>query len=268
MIYQTTNRLPIKFASLVFVLILVACSDKKQKLSQLETCENHFQAESYHVAKQECEIASKEGSARAMWLVAHLYHHNLLNEGQNLEKAFDWYLQAANKGHIGAMRTVGQSYMYENGVKKDYKKAHNWLMKAAKKHDPEAEYGVGLLFFEGWGHNKDIASAINWFKRAAMKNHTMSINNLAWLFATSNSAAFHSAKKASFWIGKLDQKSLEIPIFIDTKAAVMAANGDFEQAIKLQNLAIAKLPTDTTEDDLLEFQKHLDNYIQGKRWNE
>lgn len=248
--------------------LLTACSDKKENLTQLETCVNHYQAESYKVASKECQIAAVQGSSKAQWLIAHMYRYDLLEEGQDQQKAFEWYLKAAENGHVAAKREVGQAYMYETGIEKDYVKAHHWLMKAAKSNDAEAEFSVGILFFEGYGRDKDIGSAINWFKKAAIKNHNMSINNLAWLFATSSNRAFNSPKKAKYWITKLDKKLLQVPMFLDTKAAVMAAEENFEQAIKLQNLAIANLPAETPEEQLVEFQKHLDSYIEGKAWHE
>lgn len=261
-------RFKIGIALLVLSGFLAACSDKQQEITQLQTCVNHYQAESYQVASKQCQLAAEQGSAKAQWLLAHIYRYDFLGKGEDEEHAFKWYLKAAENGHIAAKREVGQSYMYETGVDQDYEKAHNWLMKAAKSHDAEAEFSVGILFFEGLGRDKDIGSAINWFKRAAIKNHNMSINNLAWIFATSRNAAFNTPKKAKYWIEKLDKKLLQVPMFLDTKAAVMAADKDFEQAIKLQNQAIANLPDDTSEEQLVEFQKHLDSYLQGKAWNE
>lgn len=262
------SKLRVAFSLLVLTGLLTACSDKQEEITQLQTCVNHYQAESYQVASKQCQLAAEQGSSKAQWLLAHIYRYDLLEKGEDEEQAFKWYLKAAENGHVAAKREVGQSYMYETGVVQDYAKAHSWLMKAAKKHDAEAEFSVGILFFEGLGRDKDVGSAINWFKRAAIKNHNMSINNLAWIFATSSNAAFNTPKKAKFWIGKLDEKLLQKPMFLDTKAAVMAADDDFEQAIKLQNQAIAKLPADTPEEQLVEFQKHLDSYLQGKAWHE
>jgi len=284
------------FSLLVMTLFISSCSDKEQEYTQLETCVNHYQAESYRVAEKECAIAAQQGSSHAQWLMANLYRYALTKEGADLEGAFKWYLQAAENGHVAAMREVGQAYMYEEGVEKDFEKAHLWLKKAAENRDTEAEFLVGVLFYEGWGRDKDIGSSISWFKRAATNDHSMSINNLAWVFSTSEVPAYYKPKRAKFWIDKLDKKLLddspggseessqEDPkskaktksngnsqnksIFLDTKAAVMAANKDFEQAVKFQNQAIAQLPSDTPEEQLVIYQQHLDNYLQGKDWRE
>ncbi len=136
-------------ALLVLSGLLTACSDKQVEITQLQTCVNHYQAESYQVAFKQCQIAAEQGSSKAQWLLAHIYRYDLLGNGEDEEQAFKWYLKAAENGHVAAKREVGQSYMYETGVVQDYAKAHSWLMKAAKSHDAEAEFSVGILFFEG-----------------------------------------------------------------------------------------------------------------------
>jgi len=257
---------------LAVTLLMSACSDKELEYTQIETCLNHYQAESYQVAKKECLIAAEEGSSEAQWLMANLYRYDLVNEGKDLESAFKWYLRAAENGHVEAMREVGQSYMYGNGIEKNFKNALVWLKRAAENRDAVAEFSVGVLFFEGWGRDKDIGSAVSWFKRAAMQEHSMSINNLAWIFATSKTKAYYNPKRAKYWIEKLDKgsinDSLDDFIFLDTKAAVMAADKKFELAVELQNQAIAQLPSDTAEEQLITFQQHLENYLQGKDWRE
>lgn len=253
---------------LLLLSVTTACSDKEEEITQLDNCLNHYRAESYLVAKTECKIAAEQGVAEAQWLMAHIYRFDLLAEGKDLEQAFQWYLQAAEQGHIAAMREVGLSYQYETGVVQDFDKAYYWLSKAAKKRDTSAEFAIGFLFFDGKGRDKDVASAISWYKRAAMKGHDMSINNLAWIFSTSKNAAFNNPKKASYWASKMDDELLQIAMFLDTKAAVMASQQDFEQAIKLQNLAISKLPEETPEKELLEYQKHLESYQHGEAWYE
>jgi len=280
MILVKNSKLVFGCLLLAMTLLISACSNDEQEHTQVETCLNHYQAESYQVAKSECLIAAEQGSSTAQWLMARLYRYDLIDEDVDLETAFKWYLRAAKNGHVEAMREVGQSYMYAEGVKKDFKNAYIWLKKAADKRDTEAVFSIGVIFIEGWGRDKDLGSAISWFKRAATDDHKMSINNLAWLFATSETKAYFSPKKAKHWIKKLDvrlddEKTDEASdtladssIFLDTKAAVMAADKNFEQAIELQNQAIANLPDDTSEEQLLIFQKHLDNYLQGKDWRE
>jgi len=253
---------------LLSLLLLFSCSDKEQTRSQLQVCQSHYKAESYLVALKECEIAAKQDIPEAQWVLAHIYRYNLTKQGEDLSKAFAWYLAAAELGHVEAMREVGTAYLFETGVNKDYQKAYHWLSKAAKFEDTLAEFSIGTMYFNGHGRDKDIASTINWFKRAAVNGHPMSINNLAWIFATSSNKAFNNPKKANYWISKMDAEMTKVPMFIDTQAAVKAALGEFEEAIRLQNLAIAGLPVDTPETELVEYQKHLESYQKNEAWSE
>lgn len=253
---------------IISAFTLSACSDKEEELTQIETCVNHYRAESYKAAEQECELAAEQDSAKAEWLLANIYRFNLLEERVDLVKAFQWYLAAAKHGHTDAMREVGQAYLFASGVEEDLEQAHFWLLKAANKFDAEAQFSMGVLFLEGKGQKKDLGSAVSWFKRAASQSHTMSINNLAWVFATSKNNAYNSPKKANYWITRLDDEHLKVSMFLDTQAAVFAALHQFEKAIELQNSAISQLPQETTESDLLEYQKHLESYQQGEAWYE
>ena len=92
----------------------------------------------------------------------------------------------------------------------------------------------------------------------------MSINNLAWIYATSSHKAFRDAEQALLWSNKLDAKTLaqhqEPSIFLDTKAAAHALAEDFELAINLQIKAISMLPENVEESRLIEFQRHLESY--------
>ena len=271
---MTIRKEMIFFLFIRFLLLSVAgffisaCSDKEEIIGQLEVCQSHYKSESYLVASTECQIAAEQGNKDAQWLLGHIYRYNFLQQGEELEQAFHWYLLAAEQGHTGAMREVGNAYLLELGTGIDYSNAHFWFLKAAKNEDTLAEFSLGSMFFDGKGRDKDVASAINWFKRAAVKDHPMSINNLAWIFATSKNKAFLNPKKANYWVKKLDSRQLSIPMFLDTQAAVQAALNNFDHAVELQNQAIANLSLDTTEQELVEFQQHLESYQRGEAWRE
>lgn len=265
LVFQKKERLILWLA---FLVALSGCQPNEPEVTHLENCVNHYKAESYRVASQSCELAAQQGESHAQWLLAQIYRFGLLKAGENPEKAFSWYLKAAEQGHIAAMREVGSGYLYGAGVEENYQLAHRWLSKSAKQGDSIAAFALGYMYFEGKGRDQDVGSAINWFKRAAVENHAMSMNNLAWIFATSSNKAYQSTKKANYWIKKMNEKMFEVPMFLDTKAAVLASQSEFQEAIKIQNLAISKLPDDTPESEMLEYQKHLESYLQNKPWKE
>ena len=262
---QTLKKILIVLAS---SLVISACSDETPQESPMQDCYNHYKAESYIVAISSCNIAAEAGNPQAHWLLAQIFRFALSNQGELPEKAFQHYLSAAEQSHVKAMREVGNAYLYAYGVETDYLKAHQWLLKAAKLGDPVAAFSLGYIYFEGKGRDKDVGSAINWYMISASNDHAMSINNLAWIYATSTEPAYFSAKKAKYWLGKMQSRLFEVPMFLDTKAAVLAAQKEYAEAVKVQNLAISKLPETTSETEMLEFQKHLEAYQANQRWKE
>jgi len=254
------------------ILLLSACSDKQPVgYEQWQDCINHYRAQSYRVASTTCEKAADLGIVRAAWLLGHIYYYDLENKNTTRSQGFQWYLKAAEGGWPEAQTYVGESYMYADGVARDYSEAFNWLNRAALYHDPDAEFAIGMLFYDGKGRPKDISSAISWFKKAAAQQHLMSLNNLAWIHATSRHSAFRNVEKALFWAKRLEinlQNDSQKSIFLDTKAAVHALAQEYELAIILQNKAISLLPENSEESRLLEFQRHLEAYQNNKAWQE
>lgn len=258
-----------RIAPLLFIAaLIVGCQSEPEETTALQHCYNHFKAESYKVAQTECSAAANDGEVEAQWLLAQMYRYALIADDPQLTKAFEWYRKAAESGHVESMRELGIGLLNGEGVEVDYQGAYLWLKKAANKQDTSAEFSMGLLFFEGKGREKDLGSAINWFQRAAVKKHIMSINNLAWIFATSNQRSFFNPKKANYWIGQMEVEHFDIPMFLDTKAAVHAAQNDFDLAIETQKAVISKLDDSFDNEQIEVFQSHLQSYEQGKAWRE
>lgn len=251
------------------LLLLLGCSDERQVERDLsQDCLNHYRAESYLVASSTCQKAADYGILRAQWLLGHIYYFDLAKRGSTKEQAFEWYLKAAKGGWPEAQTFVGESYMYADGVAEDFEKAYSWLSKAVQHYDPNAEFAIGMLFYNGNGRAKDLSSALSWFKKAASKEHIMSINNLAWIYATSSQKAFRNPKKALFWANKLRSKSQGKPLFLDTRAAAHALAEEFDVAIALQNEAISLLPKDIADNRLVEFEQRLVSYQNNQSWHE
>lgn len=62
-----------------------------------------------------------------------------------------------------------------------------------------------------------------------------------------------------------NEQARQNPMFLDTWAAAYAANGDFEQAIKLQNQALEAADVTRLEEYLVDEMKgHLERFNQGE----
>jgi membrane associated rhomboid family serine protease len=131
--------------------------------------------------------------------------------------------------------------------------------RAAELGNPQAEYYVGTLYDRGvHGVAKDEAQALHWYERAAAQNHAEALNNLAWLYATSQNpairnppAALECARRA-LSLGKNQPEAN----FLDTLAEAYYANQQYEQAVTTEQQAIAMLPS----TDKSRLGKNLEKY--------
>lgn len=120
-----------------------------------------------------------ENNAIAQSNIASLYEHG---QGviQDMSKALTWYLKAAKQGRVLAQLKAGECTINIDG-KADYAKALPWFLKAAEQGNSEAQYKVAMLYNNGQGVERDMSKAMYWYDQAAKKEHTMAIENLAFL---------------------------------------------------------------------------------------
>jgi len=89
-------------------------------------------------------FAAAQGHADAQLDLAKFYYDGIGFE-QDYEKAFDWFLQAANSGLVKAKYYTGMMYSKGWGTKKDYIKAYTWLYAATMTGESEAEKILGKV---------------------------------------------------------------------------------------------------------------------------
>ncbi len=87
-------------------------------------------------------------------------------EQEEEEEAAEWYLRAAEAGHVEAMYEIGQCYWGGSGVPEDEKKAAKWYRKAAKAGHVEAMHEIGRCHQYGWGVPEDKEKGVKWYRRA------------------------------------------------------------------------------------------------------
>lgn len=96
-------------------------------------------------------------------------------------------------------------------------------------------------------------------------NDTTTLNDLAWMLATAKDSRVHDARRAVALATKaceLDRWSNAFTI--DTLAAALAAAANFSDAVKYQQLAIAKLEPNDRKTQLQAMEQRLQQYYAGK----
>lgn len=70
-----------------------------------------------------------------------------------------------------AMYNLGVDYRDGIGVKQNLKKAAQWYMKAAEQNDAKAQYMLGYLYKKGLGVEQDMDKAIEFLDKAIEQGH-------------------------------------------------------------------------------------------------
>lgn len=70
---------------------------------------------------------------------------------RDLEKAYDYYKIAAERGDPRAQMDLGSMYDNGTGIPKDPQFAAKWYEAAAKQGMPEAQYNIAVMYEEGIG---------------------------------------------------------------------------------------------------------------------
>lgn len=85
----------------------------------------------------------------------------------NGQKAFEYYVKAAEMGYAPAYYNVAAAYLNGDGVKKDFDKAFEWFQKAADSGNTYAKLKLAECYKRGAGCEKDYAAAMALYRHVA-----------------------------------------------------------------------------------------------------
>jgi TPR repeat protein len=105
-----------------------------------------------------------------------------LSLGSKRVQAIKYYMDAADRGHAGAMNDLGGVFEYGLGVPKNFATALAWYERAAQLGHAGAMTHLGRLSENGVEVPQDFALARRWYEKAAALGNAVAMNNLANLF--------------------------------------------------------------------------------------
>jgi len=85
------------------------------------------------------------GDVEAIRNLGSYYFDGMLGLPQDYVKALELYHRAAELGYDEAYNSIGNAYMYGEGVKKDEKKARHYFELAAMRGSPNARHNLGIF---------------------------------------------------------------------------------------------------------------------------
>lgn len=124
------------------------------------------------------EKAARQGNVEAMYQLGECYSEPFSYSEeesqeeaiQRLDKAFDWYLKAAQNGNVLSQLEVAKRY--DDMLEKEL--AELWFRKAAEGGNAEAQNRLGNYCLD----NGKEREAFDWFSKAASQNYYFSYENL------------------------------------------------------------------------------------------
>lgn len=164
---------------------------------------SHWGIQSYKEAFYWFQKAAVKGDPEAQHELGHLYAGHTAEKSKDIridkQKAFFWWMKAAEQHHSQACLNVGKAYLKGDGVEQDFNKSAYWHEQAEKmgeywakgqaelirkeliirenlagKGDVHAQYELGMLFRYSripdsryWDIPRNDIKAKYWFKKAA-----------------------------------------------------------------------------------------------------
>ena len=151
-------------------------------------------------ARRALEYASDEGSGEAASLMGKMYDEGLTGK-VNPQKAFRYYLLAAERGDSGAMLMTGMFYAQGSSTQKDLSAAEMWIRKGRDVGDPDGDMTLrGFLsvacgeYVTGASGNVDPAKAWNMAEEAESLGDKEAFLRLGMAFSHQESLEDHSVK--------------------------------------------------------------------------
>lgn len=120
------------------ILVLLFCLLPRLAGAEIEHARDLMEAGRFKEARAELWPAARSGNADAEELIGVMYALGL-GVKKDPERAFEWYLRSAMKGHPGAQSGVGWYYELGLGMPApDLTRAYMWYVLSAIGGDPDA----------------------------------------------------------------------------------------------------------------------------------
>jgi tetratricopeptide (TPR) repeat protein len=165
-------------------------------------------------------------------------------------------------GSVVAKGTIKEDEMVlnqEDGTKSSWVRAGSQL----DKNNTDFSEGMALI------QSGNFMAGMAQWQRAADKGHHGAQNSLAWIHAADKNPALHDGKKAVAYAEKATASARHYT-YLDTYAAALARDRQFDRAVKIEQEAIGLLEKDTglpeanREAALQRFRKRLALYMSGQ----
>jgi TPR repeat protein len=227
----------------------------------------HYGEENLDAGIPLLERAARLDHSDAILYLAHL-HAAGERVVQSNELAANHYVRAAELDNRRALGAYARFLVADQTIAAD-PRVLGWLQQYADQEDAEAMLLIGNLHARGIIGAQDIRAALRSYRRAVKANPRDAniVNEVAWTLVVSDIQALQEpryAKRIMDDVMTEDADARGRPEYLDTWAAVHAANGDFDRAVELQEQALARARELNRTDVLEVLETHLEKFRAGE----
>ncbi|KAL7991312.1 hypothetical protein Chor_015568 [Crotalus horridus] len=138
--------------------------------------------------------AANAGNAAGMAFIGKMYLYGS-TVTQNNVTALKFFTKAAEKGNSVGLWGLGILYLKGRGVPLNYTEAFRYFQKAAEKGYNNAQFQLGVMYYNGLGVRRDFKLAYKYFYLAFENDHLLAIYYLAQMYAE-GTGVFKSCQNA------------------------------------------------------------------------
>jgi TPR repeat protein len=181
--FTFTEKVAIKYAK---TLQQQAAKNDLEAMLALATFHLHQAVKGFDDVDEGINLLQKAkqlGSLDAYVRLGTLYHEGLIVKQQH-EKAFQYFLHAAKKGHPVGQYYVAVCYLHGKGVKYKDEKAVNWMKKSADQNDAYAQDALADFYLLGKITAQNKPLGIEYKTKAAEQGLADAQIDLARCYAT------------------------------------------------------------------------------------
>lgn len=126
----------------------------------------------------EFEVKALAGDVLAQYQLG-CWYDDITNLKHDPKQAFQWFILAADKGHVASQTFTGWKYEQGEGTARDYEKAREWYRRAATSgNDALAQFNLASMYERGLGGDADQDMALTWYKAAAAEGYFSAVEKL------------------------------------------------------------------------------------------
>ncbi|WP_158553792.1 tetratricopeptide repeat protein [Absiella sp. AM29-15] len=125
---------------------------------------------------------AKQGNVEIMYQLGLCYYHGMYGFQKNNYNASQWFIKAADAGHMMAQYYAGYCFEKAIGVQRNAYSCAKYYKLAADQGLMNAQYEIGYLYEYGIGVEKDETQAAQYFEKATDQGHGAAACTLGYYY--------------------------------------------------------------------------------------